>query len=77
MALAVSGAEPPDFQALCWRSFRHSMATFFVEDMEPTFLAATVLRFTAIGEGSDRSAFTALMAARIWSRVTLLFPQSC
>ena len=24
MALAVSGAEPPDFQALCWRSFSHS-----------------------------------------------------
>jgi hypothetical protein len=45
-----------------------------VKGTEAAFLAAMVLRFTSGGEGSDLSAFTALMAARIWSSETLLFP---
>jgi hypothetical protein len=52
----------------------HARLRLFEESVRPAFLTVTALRFEPPRAESDRSAFTALMAARIWSKVTLLFP---
>ena len=47
--------ETSGFQPLFWRSFSHSMATFFVDKAQPAFLATTVLPGTRYGTNPTRS----------------------